>query len=58
MIGDWDNDGKDGLGLYDPHLSKFTLRHRTSDANELPVEFIFGNGPDHGYYPLAGRWSR
>jgi hypothetical protein len=58
VIGDWDNDGKDDLGLYDPHLSKFLLRYSTSDSNELPVEFIFGNSPDHGYYPLAGRWSR
>lgn len=58
VIGDWDNDGKDGLGLYDPHLSKFLLRHNVSDSDKLPIEIIFGSQPARGYYPLAGRWSR
>jgi hypothetical protein len=58
VSGDWNHDGEDDLGVYDPHLSKFILNHGTADSNEPPVEFIFGNSPDHGYYPLVGRWSR
>lgn len=57
VTGDFDNDGKDGIGLYDPYASEFRLKNNIYNNNEQPIKFIYGQSPSYGYYPLAGRWK-
>lgn len=51
VAGDWDGDGKDGVGLYDPATAAFFL----SDSLAKPeLNFILGRP---GCLPLAGDWT-
>jgi endonuclease/exonuclease/phosphatase family metal-dependent hydrolase len=53
IVGDWNFDGVDTLGVYRPTTGQFFL----SDSNTAPTvayAFTFGNPSDQ---PLAGRWS-
>jgi hypothetical protein len=53
VVGDWNGDGDDTIGLYRDSLGRFIL----SDSNLAPAvayDFIFGNPGDR---PLAGHWD-
>ena len=53
IAGDWDGDGRDGVGLYDPARGLFLLRNSlTAGPEQLRVRF----GPAHAR-PLAGDWD-
>jgi hypothetical protein len=55
LAGDWDGDGRDGFGLYDPSNGSFVLINGTS-ALLPPIRFPFGPvGPDSA--PLVGDWN-
>jgi hypothetical protein len=53
VVGDWNNDGYDTLGLYRSSEGRFLL----SDSNTTPsvsYDFTFGNPGDS---PIAGKWD-
>ena len=61
LVGDWNGDGKDTIGLYDPTTSKFYLRNTTSlqsasDLGYADVAFSYG-APGAGWIPIAGDWN-
>ena len=41
IAGDWNGDGKDTIGLYDPTKAVFYLRN-TNDAGYADVSFAYG----------------
>ena len=54
-MGDWNGDGQDGVGLYDPHTSTFYL---TNTLQNGFAEKTFGYGlPGAGWQPLVGDWN-
>ena len=54
VTGDWDGDGKDGLGLYDPASALFRLKNAVTLGNP---DFQFRAGPRNGgWKPIAGVW--
>jgi surface antigen len=53
LVGDWDGDGRDGIGYYDPRNGTFHLRDSPS-AGRASYTFKFG---PRGMIPLAGNWS-
>jgi hypothetical protein len=61
IVGDWNGDGKDSIGLYNPSQSKFFLRNTTSlqgptDKGYADVTFTFGQ-PGAGWIPITGDWT-
>jgi len=54
IVGDWDGNGSDTLGLYDPQASVFYLANSASGAADLIVAF---GVPGAGWTPLAGDWN-
>jgi WD40 repeat protein len=53
ITGDWDGDGVDTLGVFDPLQGRFQLRNsNTPGAPDL--SFLYGNPGDT---PLAGHWT-
>jgi glucose/arabinose dehydrogenase len=53
LAGDWDGDGDDTVGVYNPGTSTFYLDNVRDDT--LPnIEFQFGN---RGSLPVAGDWD-
>jgi len=50
LAGDWNNDGKDEIGTYNPTLAEFSL---TADFAEPTFVFPFGLAGDR---PIAGDW--
>jgi hypothetical protein len=53
VVGDWNADGMDSIGLYRVNEARFIL----SNSNMTPVtdfNFVFGNPGDE---PIAGRWD-
>lgn len=53
IVGDWDGDGDDTVGLYDPDLGKFYLRNALLGGG-ADVSFVLGS--PHSI-PLAGDWD-
>lgn len=54
LAGDWDGDGKDGIGLFAPATSVFRLK---SDFGLGPAEWEVQHGPPAaGRVPLCGEW--
>lgn len=51
--GDWDEDGRDGIGIYDPTTARFHLRNALS-GGVADHEIWFGNFGDQ---PIAGDWD-
>jgi hypothetical protein len=51
ITGDWDNDGHDSFGVYDPALAKFFVSDDLAEAN---FTFNFGVSGDR---PVAGDWT-
>lgn len=54
VAGDWDGDGDDEVGLYDPARKEFHLR--ASLAANAPVEVIPFSAAGANAVPLAGDW--
>jgi glucose/arabinose dehydrogenase len=53
IIGDWDGDGRDTIGLYRPQNGDFILGNGCDQEPE--IEFLFGTGGPA--LPLAGDWD-
>ena len=61
VAGDWNGDGRDGIGLYDPATSTFLLRNAiqlqgSSDKGYADLTFLYGK-PGGSQLPLAGKWT-
>ena len=61
IAGDWNGDGTDTIGLYDPTRSMFFLRNTTSlqgpnDKGYADVAFSYGQA-NAGWLPIAGDWN-
>ena len=55
IVGDWDGNGTDTIGLYDPTTSVFYLRNSNSSGF---ADVIFAYGPANGgLVPIAGDWN-
>ena len=54
VVGDWNGDGRDDVGLYDPAGSAFTLRGAGPGGVDLGV--VFGRA-GRGGLPVAGDWD-
>ena len=55
LAGDWDGDGTDTIGLYDPVNSIFFLRNSHAGG---PADMMFGYGPGGlGWLPISGDWD-
>jgi hypothetical protein len=55
LTGDWDGDGDDTAGVFDPATSTFFLRNSNSAGN-ADLTFQFGVGGT-GYTPIVGDWN-
>jgi hypothetical protein len=55
IAGDWDNDGRDTIGLYDGSTSTFYLKNSLS-GGKADVKFGFG-AAGAGWLPIAGDWN-
>ncbi len=54
VTGDWNGDGKDGIGLYDPASAIFRLKNALTSGNP---DLQFRTGPRNGgWKPIAGVW--
>ncbi|MEH0936731.1 FG-GAP repeat domain-containing protein, partial [Micromonospora psammae] len=53
VAGDWNNDGRDTVGVFRPGNSTWYL---TNGTGVLDAEFIFGHGPS-GDVPVTGDWD-
>jgi len=55
VVGDWDADGADGLGIYDPGSAVFRLKN--SPLFGPDTDFLFRFGPrKNALKPIAGSW--
>jgi hypothetical protein len=55
LSGDWDGDGIDTVGVFDPSGGTWSRRNRNS-AGSADVSFTFGSAGG-GYLPLSGDWN-
>ncbi len=61
VVGDWNGDGKDSIGLYDPETSTFYLRN--TDSLQGPndhgyADIVFNYGAPHSHMlPVIGDWD-
>jgi hypothetical protein len=55
VVGDWNGNQVDTVGLYDPTGSCFYLRNSNS-SGYANVQFGFGQ-PGAGWIPIAGNWN-
>lgn len=53
LMGDWDGDGCDSPGLYDPDTGTFFLRNQCTHG---PADYVFSFGPP-GAFPVIGDWD-
>jgi len=59
VVGDWDNDGEDSGGFYDPQNNKWILSNNTGRAtawNDLVV-YDGPGGVGNKWMPIAGNWD-
>jgi hypothetical protein len=61
IAGDWNGDGRDGIGLYDQSIATFFLRNTVqlqgpSDQGFADVNFPYGQA-NHLLLPVAGDWT-
>ena len=55
VVGDWDGDGRDTVGLFDPMTGMFYLRNSLT-TGIADVAFPYG-APQSGWQPLIGDWN-
>jgi murein DD-endopeptidase MepM/ murein hydrolase activator NlpD len=53
LVGDWDGDGQDSAGIWEPSTAGFHLRDELSGG---PADHVLAYG-DRTYTPLAGDWN-
>ena len=53
LVGDWNGNGKDGVGYYNPRTGIFNVRNALRHG---PPAESFRFGPPH-MIPIAGNWS-
>ena len=53
LAGDFDGDGIDSIGLFDPTSNTFSLRN-SNTSGPADLEFVYGIGP---VWPLVGDWD-
>ena len=57
IAGDWDGDGKDSVGYYDPYLGRFELKNSNTPGN-ADITFAFRSKKiNPADYPVAGDWD-
>jgi hypothetical protein len=56
VVGDWDGDGKDGLGYYDPATRSFHLRNALDANGGADLTFVAEYAAS-GDVPIAGDWD-
>ncbi|MEM6470519.1 MAG: S8 family serine peptidase, partial [Planctomycetota bacterium] len=56
LVGDWNGDGVETLGFYDPASSVFHLSNR-SGSTSSDIRFQYGPSGFAGWTPLAGDWN-
>ena len=54
LVGDWNGDGIDTVGPYNPFTSTFYLRNTNSAG---PANIVVSYGPAAGWKPLVGDWN-
>jgi hypothetical protein len=55
LVGDWDGDGDDSVGVYVPASGVFFLRNSNTPG---PADVAFGFGPPGGaMVPIVGDWD-
>jgi hypothetical protein len=54
VAGDWDGDGTDGIGLYDPASGTWFLRNSPTGSGTSDFIFTFGG---LGFLPVVGDWD-
>lgn len=54
VVGDWDGDGVDTVGVYDPATSRFMLQNINETGAPIAYNFVFG---PHGGVPVSGDWT-
>ncbi len=55
VCGDWDGDGVDGIGVYDPRVATFVLMNTNHRVASTPLIRILLGGV--GEVPVAGDWN-
>ena len=55
LLGDWDGNGTDTVGLYDPATGNFFLRN-SNTPGAANLVFSFGAG-GAGFVPVTGDWN-
>jgi hypothetical protein len=53
VVGDWNNDGIDSIGIYVPSTGTWFLRNTNSPG---PGDLVFAYGPP-GATPFTGDWN-
>lgn len=56
VAGDWDRDGADSIGVYDPNFARFLLRNTNSSGVADEGDFRYGPGGPN-FFPLMGDWD-
>jgi hypothetical protein len=57
LIGDWDNDGIDTFGVYNPNVSSFSLKNTNATISDsVDHNFIYGVSKA-GWTPIVGHWG-
>jgi hypothetical protein len=56
LAGDWDGDGKDTIGLYDPLAKRFTLFAKADGSTEAFRTFTVPTAAA-GWQPITGDWN-
>ncbi|MFY9610391.1 MAG: hypothetical protein WAU45_17485 [Blastocatellia bacterium] len=55
IVGDWNGDGVDTMGLYDPAHGAFFLRD-SNTGGIADIMFTYGGGGT-GFTPIVGDWD-
>src|SRR5205807_911992 len=56
IVGDWNGDGVDTVGLYDPAHAAFFLRN-SNNGGVADITFTFGPA-NMGFIPIVGDWDK
>ncbi len=57
LVGDWDGNGTDTVGLYDPSSAGFHLKNTNATGGGADLVFCYGPGGNRGWTPLVGDWD-
>ena len=56
LVGDWNGDGKDTIGLYDPEQGLFFLHNKNEGTDQIDYYFHFGPA-NKKLIPVVGDWK-